>query len=898
MMLEHIKPAPTHVGRFGRRVILPVAALVGGAIFLVLGVVTFTSARQDALALDASTRLAQTALSVKQHEIGRNLKDYAVWEDAYKNLSLQLDLDWAATDGNVGANVYNSLGYDMAFVVAPDGRTVYAVLEGKPQKEGADAFALVPNGLDGLVRQAREAPVGGEPVVGLLRSGADVLIVAAAAIVPPAGAEEPPPVEGRSVLLFVDKVDAAFLSRMSQQYLLADLRLLGPDDRQEAAPPPSSLAELRRLASLAGDYLPAGLVPASLRSEPAVASLTLATPSGAGLGRLVWRPDEPGQELLRILLPPLVLALIGLAAFAALVLRNAKRAAQAIEASARTVEAYAETLERSEARFRDVAEASSDWIWETDAELRLTYVSSRFDEVTGVAAASVLGRTLERFFSSDTVSDGWAALREATRTRGTFRDLRCCYRDAQGGSRVCRLAGRPTRDHAGTFLGYRGTAADITAEVEAHERANHLALHDALTELPNRILLRERLELALAAVKRQQSRVAVLCLDLDHFKEVNDTLGHGAGDALLREVAARLQSCTRGMDTVARLGGDEFAIVQVSLDMPADAQSLCRRLVECLRAPFTIEGHELFVGASIGVALAPEDGLDHERLLKNADIALYRAKQAGRGTFRFFEPQMDSELQASKALEQDLRQALARGQLELHYQPLVSVRDHGLTGVEALMRWRHPERGVIAPGEFIPVAEETGLIIQLGEWALRTACAQARRSGRACGFPSTSPRSSSSTASWFRPSGEILDETGLAPELLELEITEGVLLYDTAASMEVLSQLKAIGVRIAMDDFGTGYSSLGYLNSFPFDKIKIDRSFVTDLNEKEKANAIVRSVIGLGQSLGMITNAEGVETSSSSRSCATRGASRCRATTSAGRSPPPRSRRWSPPGAT
>jgi diguanylate cyclase (GGDEF)-like protein/PAS domain S-box-containing protein len=821
MLLSHIKPAPAHLGRFGRRVALPVAVLVTGAMALVTIFVLVTSARQDAIALDASTRLARTALTVKEREIGRNLKDYAVWEDAYRNLHLRLNLDWAGTDGNVGANIHDSLGYEMAFVVGPDGRTAYAVLEGEPQP--ADAFALIPHGMDRLVAQARRATEDDKPVVGLLRSGGGIVLVAAAALLPPPGSAEPPPPQARSVLIFAKRLGREFLTRIGTEYLLAGLTLRGPEEPADGA------------------------------------SLPLATPDGVTLGHLTWKPERPGRELLRVLLPPLGIALLGLAAFAGLVLRNARRSAQAIEASARTIEAYAQTLETSEARFRDVAEASSDWIWETDPELRLTYLSARFSEVTGVAAAAVLGKTLDQFFSSDAASDGWALLRGDTEAHGAFRDLRCRYRDAAGASRICRLAGRPILGQDEAFQGYRGTAADITAEVEAQARANHLALHDPLTELPNRVMLRERLDLALAAVRRRQSRVAVLCLDLDHFKEVNDTLGHGAGDLLLKEVAQRLQAGVRGTDTVARLGGDEFAIVQVSVDQPGDAQALCRRLTEELRAPFRIEGHELYVGASIGVALAPDDGENHERLLKSADIALYRAKQAGRGTFRFFEAQMDSELQARKALEQDLRQALAKGQFELHYQPLVAVQGQELTGVEALLRWRHPDRGVVQPGEFIPVAEETGLIVPIGEWALRTACRQVKA------WPGLRVSVNLSPVQFKHRElvdtiKQVIADADLEPERLELEITENVLLHDTASALEVLTTLKELGVRISMDDFGTGYSSLGYLNSFPFDKIKIDRSFIIDLNEKDKANAIVRSVINLGQSLGMITNAEGVET--------------------------------------
>jgi diguanylate cyclase (GGDEF)-like protein/PAS domain S-box-containing protein len=515
-------------------------------------------------------------------------------------------------------------------------------------------------------------------------------------------------------------------------------------------------------------------------------------------------------------------------------------------------------LETSQARFRDVAEASSDWIWETDTDLRFTYFSSRFGDVTGIAAAAVLGKSLDQFFFSDAGTDICEILRE-TGFQTTFRDLRCCYHDAEGASRFCRLAGRPILDQGGAIIGYRGTATDITREVEAHAKASHLALHDALTELPNRVLLRERLNTALSLCRRENVTVSLLCIDLDHFKSVNDTSGHGAGDMLLKQVADRLRACVRSDETVARLGGDEFAVVQVGREGPEDTTALCRRILDCMNAPFQLEGQEFHVGASIGVAVAPKDGDHHEQLHKSADIALYRAKQAGRGTFRCFEAEMDAELQSRKALEQDLRQAQERGEFAMYYQPQISVDGQHLSGVEALLRWRHPKHGLISPLRFVPLAEETGLINAIGKWALQEACTQAMK------WPGISLAVNLSAVQ-FKGSELVeivrttLSDTGLEPHRLELEITETVLLHDTRAALSILNDLKRLGVRVAMDDFGTGYSSMAYLNSFPFDKIKIDRSFISDLNKSDKSNAIVRSVISLGRSLGMVTTAEGVET--------------------------------------
>ena len=394
----------------------------------------------------------------------------------------------------------------------------------------------------------------------------------------------------------------------------------------------------------------------------------------------------------------------------------------------------------------------------------------------------------------------------------------------------------------------------------SREQARHAALHDSLTELPNRTLLAERLGLALAQTRRHDGALAVLSLDLDRFKQVNDTLGHDAGDALLRAVAHRLRGCMRDGDTVARLGGDEFAVLQNSVEAAQDVAALSERLVETLSAPYDISGQQVVIGASVGFAMAPGDAADPEQLLKMADIALYRAKADGRGTFRSFKPGMDAKLQARRVLELDLRRALGTAEFELHYQPLVNLASGKVTVFEALLRWNHPERGRVPPAEFVPLAEETGLIVQLGAWVLQQACLAAAR------WPEPVRVAVNLSAVQFQTSGVVpavasaLALSGLRPERLELEITETVLLHDARAAIAILRELRAIGVRIAMDDFGTGYSSLGYLRSFPFDKIKIDQCFVRDIGSSEDCRAIVRAVTGLGLSLGIATTAEGVET--------------------------------------
>jgi diguanylate cyclase (GGDEF)-like protein len=402
------------------------------------------------------------------------------------------------------------------------------------------------------------------------------------------------------------------------------------------------------------------------------------------------------------------------------------------------------------------------------------------------------------------------------------------------------------------------THEDVTERREAEQRIAHMAHHDALTDLPNRIRFREEMIEALSRVNRGET-LAVLCIDLDHFKDVNDTLGHPIGDALLRQVSERLGNCVRPSDAVARLGGDEFAVIQTAADQPVTATAMANRIIRELAVPFDLGGHQAVIGASIGISVAPSDGDNADELLKKADMALYRAKEDGRGTYRFFEPEMDARMQRRRALEIDLRKALALHQFEVHYQPLLNLVRDQISGFEALVRWRHPERGMVQPNDFIPLAEETGLIGPIGNWVLNQACSDAMKWPDQVKIAvNLSPVQFNNTLVLDVISA--LSKSGLAPNRLELEITETVLMQDTDSTITMLNQLRDLGVRIVMDDFGTGYSSLGYLRKFPFDKIKIDRSFINDMDEKADSIAIVRAVTGLGATLGISTTAEGVET--------------------------------------
>jgi diguanylate cyclase (GGDEF)-like protein len=401
---------------------------------------------------------------------------------------------------------------------------------------------------------------------------------------------------------------------------------------------------------------------------------------------------------------------------------------------------------------------------------------------------------------------------------------------------------------------------EMAGREELQAKSQYLAYHDSLTGLGNRLLFKEHLEEALTDVLVTPHPVAVLFLDLDGFKSVNDTLGHSFGDLLLKSVATKLRNILQPTDRISRLGGDEFAILQMSVVQPGSSMALAEEILAIVGQQFNIDGHDVTVGASIGIAIGNPGETDADNILKSADLAMYSAKSDGRGTYRTFDPEMDSIVQARRVLERDLRTAFSQNRFKLFYQPLVNLQTKKVKTFEALMRWEHPERGLIPPSEFIPVAEEMGLIVQLGEWALRQACAEAM------GWPDEICVSVNLSPSQFSKGNLVstvvsaLASAGLPGSRLELEITESILLEKSERNISILNQLRGLGVRISMDDFGTGYSSIGYLRSFPFDKIKIDQSFVRDLLIDEGSLAIVRAIAGLGVSFGITTTAEGVET--------------------------------------
>lgn len=516
-----------------------------------------------------------------------------------------------------------------------------------------------------------------------------------------------------------------------------------------------------------------------------------------------------------------------------------------------------EELKISHQQFNNALDSMTDGLSMVDKDFRVLVINQRFEDLFGVQLEAVRGEDVRDVITRIVESGVFGSIKPRPFMRKIFKN-------AEKGlvSTFTLASGRTIRITHQRAAGGGWTAIyqDVTESTLAHKRVAHMATHDALTDLPNRKLFLNRLNAGLQRARRRQGALAILCLDLDDFKSVNDTLGHPTGDKLLQELAKRLRRVAGKRATVARLGGDEFAIIQTG-HQPDDAIRLAERIAAAMAKPLDCDGQLLNACTSIGIAVAPTDAENANDLMKCADLALYRAKAEGRGCYALFEPAMNRKILERRTIENDLRRALGNQEFVLHYQPQVRLQDDQLIGAEALLRWNHPERGLIMPADFIPLAEETGLIVPIGEWVLREACRTA-----ASWPPNVKIAVNISPAQFALRHGlmalvpKILEETGLMPFRLEFEITEALLLRDLDRAFAALHELRALGIRISLDDFGTGYSSLSYLRAFPFDRIKIDRSFIAGLGARDDSNAIVKSVVDLGRNLNIPTIGEGIET--------------------------------------
>lgn len=740
------------------------------------------------------------------------VKDYAFWSDAYKHLHMTVDTDWAFARGNIGATLFDDFGFQGLFVVDDANRTVYAVVDGQLQTVELNQWLGAP--ITEILEQARAGADNETPATAFINVHGSPALVAAAAITPGTDPTVLPDGRTASVLIFIDILDSAKLAVIGDEFGVDKLHVATADEIDK----------------------------------------TLLFPLGdnGSAGSLHWEPARPGLRLMGVGLPLLGLAALLVCVMTWVISRRTTAAALALDASHSSLQNSQNALATSEARFRDVVEASSDWVWEIDAGWRFTYLSERFEGVTGLVRNAWIGATMNDLLETESgLLSQWLSAPE----RRPDISVQCRYVDALGLERSTRLSARQM-----PCGGFRGTATDVTEEVEARRRIEFLSQHDALTGLPNRTRLQAFLEGKFKALSSLEQPLVMLSLDLDRFKPVNDLLGHAAGDRVLNEVSARLADCVRHGDLVARIGGDEFVLILTDAGTQDEVEALCKRLIESIERTIRIDEQEVFVSASIGIAIAPTDTREATELLRYADIALYEAKAAGRNTWRFYSGDMNARIIERRRLESDLRYAIKHGELRLHFQPRYRIADGQMVGAEALVRWQHPVRGLIAPDTFIPIAEESGLILALSDWVLETACARAAQWPEHLFVSVNLSPTEFKRGNLVERARQALATSGINPARVELEITESVMLDDTDGALEVMHTLKHLGLRIAMDDFGTGYSSLSYLRAFPFDGLKIDRSFLTRLEESDDDKAIIQAIVGLGRALALTVTAEGIET--------------------------------------
>ncbi|WP_252108289.1 MULTISPECIES: EAL domain-containing protein [unclassified Halomonas] len=779
------------------------------ALFLVAGAtIVYLALSLDAHQVRQSEAYAARALESREDKTGTALADYAFWLDAYRHTRGTVDTDWTFDRDNIGPSLFETYGLEGVFILSPTGATRYAVV-GSEQSDIA-ARDWIAGDLPTLLNRARTASLEDDIAFAYLSVNGVPAITYAAVIRPESSYQQ---FDQLSYLVFVDLLTEAELLKIAQDFNLRDLTAVpGVTTR---APSPSLMLQ-----------------------------------RGIGEGvTFQWKSDAMGRSILVRFLPMLLLlgVLVTL-----LIVHLRRRVQQASE----KIERAQHELRISEQRFKNISEASSDWIWETDAHQTLTYLSERFAQLTGLTCRDWIGRPLSDLLGHDPAKLAFAAKHADTPGR---KPMDCDMRDSRGQRRHCQLFACEVRE-AQRLQGYQGTVCDITSETEARAHIEHISHHDALTGLANRHYLHHHLDHCPGISASASQPMFLFALDLDRFKPVNDTFGHAAGDTVLKEVARAIRRCTRENDFIARQGGDEFVIVAPDCHTKEHAERLCQRLIEQINQSISLGDSEVNIGTSIGVVAAPEHGSSAEELLRFADIALYEAKAGGRNRFCFFEPTMTERLMERRQMEIDMRQALCRGEFRLVFQPRYDALSQAVLGAEALVRWEHPTRELLSPAYFIPLAEETGLIVELSDWVLREACQNALTWDEAL-IVSVNL----SAVEFQRPDlveriDRVLQETGIAAHRLELEITENVMLEDAASALTTMIELKALGVRLSMDDFGTGYSSLSYLRRYPFDGIKIDRSFIMGLDQSQSSQAIVDAIISMGHALSLTVTAEGIET--------------------------------------
>lgn len=818
-----LSPLPAADGQkttfFTRRLLMSLTLLLSSVLLLSMLMVVGIAWRQNQDAVRQETSLLQNAWKESRQNILTDIRDYAFWGEAWNHLHLKVDRDWAFNQQNFGPGLFTEYHYEGVFVVDGQGRTSYAVIDGKLSDIPLESWLGIHTAR--LVQNARRLAEEQSALTQNAMIGATPAIVAAA----PITTGKVPGLEMKagqpSVMVFVNRFTPEKLKAFGTSVGVLNARV--PNSVEDSFAPPLLNEEI------------ADETPIVIR----------------------WDSSEPGGSLLQLLLPMLFITVIIIGLVARRVINHAMHNALLSDERFDQLMHSQRELAVSESRFRDVAETASDWIWETNAQGILVYLSKRFAVVTHYDLSQLLGHSIDKILQHDeqAVSD-WIFQQRADGQRHV---LRCFSVTALGATRLCNLIANPVELN-GQIVGYRGTVSDVTREVEAQARIHYLSQHDALTGLPNRLYMSEFLLSRLQAQPTPERPLVLISLDLDNFKPINDTWGHAAGDCVLNEVSHRLRSVLKAGDLVSRQGGDEFILIVSNLHGEEEIGACCRQLLDEIQRPFTLGQHEIFIGASLGIAMAPRDAMQAEELLRLADIALYKSKREGRNRWTWYTAEMAEQLVNRRELECNLRKAIIGDELRLFYQPRYDLKKGRLEGGEALIRWQHPSTGMIMPDAFIPLAEETGLIIDISDWVLNRACTDAMS------WPAPMYVSVNISPVEFR-SGQLasrvanaLNASGLSPERLELEITENITLENPQSALEVMQALKNLGVRLTVDDFGAGYASLSYLKTFPFDGMKMDRSYMNDFPHSPQALSIVEGIIGLGKAFSLTVTAEGIET--------------------------------------
>jgi diguanylate cyclase (GGDEF)-like protein/PAS domain S-box-containing protein len=803
-----------HTVRVTRRSLRTLSSLLFGVLLLSVVMVLVIAHRQNIDAIQQDANLLRQAWQQQQQEMIVDARDYANWGEGWKNLHLTVNKVWAWDEENFGPGLYKEYHYDGVFVVDGKGKTRYAVIRGKLSDVtleswlGAQSDLLVNTARTLHDAVARNAKVENHPAI------------LVAAPITPGKVPDLPTIPGpASVMVFVN-----IFSPDKLQALGKSLNVIEP-----------------RIASGLNDALfEPRLVEPVLQGEPLV---------------LRWQPKNPGFGVIWLMMPLLLFTALAVALVTRRVLRHALHNAVISDRRFEMLAISQRELANSEERFRDLAEAASDWIWEIDDQGRLCYLSSRFAAVTGHEVKSWMGRPLDQLLSHPSHSLVSWLMRQGEEVQHV--PLRCQFMSANGERRIGQLMAKAIRRN-GLRSGFRGTVSDITHEVDAEARIQFLSRHDMLTGLANRMQLQEYLTAYLESVS-EDDPLFVISFDLDQFKPINDTWGHAVGDEVLNEISKRLKSLLAPNELAARLGGDAF-ILLLRESTRAGVEYRCRALQRMVHQPIISGSHQISLTASMGIVSAPQDAAHPEALLRLADIALAQARSAGRDQWVWYSSDMANHLQSKRDMVQAIEAALHNHAFTLHYQPRYQLQSGQLAGAEALIRWQIADDQWITPDRFIPLAEENGLIAAISDWVLMRACVDARDWGEQRYVSVNISPVEFRNNDLVQRVAHALEVSGLPATRLELEITENVTFENPDRALEIMQGLRTLGVRLTVDDFGTGYAALGYLKTFPFNGLKIDRSWMKEFPESQQAQSVVAGIVGLARAFALTITAEGIET--------------------------------------